>query len=109
MEPPARASGARLTPLATRRTVMLEQRNVTSSFPFRPWSSLGDGSSLGPLGQPGVFGQHAARVPGLWNLPLAAPRLELARGDVDVDGAADGVDHDAVAIAQERDRATVDR
>ncbi len=68
------ASGARLTPLATRRTVMLEQRNVTSSFPFRPWSSLGDGSPLGPLGQPGVFGQHAARVPGLE--PSTPPRRD---------------------------------
>ena len=62
-----------------------------------------------PWARRGVLGQHAGGVAGLGQLPVGPPPGEGGLVDQQVDGVALHVDHDAVALLDEGDRAAVDR
>ena len=70
--------------------------------------SAGHGAVLGPRDELGVLGQHAGRVAGLRVLQSAAPLRQHVLVDLEVDAPRRNVQHDAVAVGDEPDRAAVD-
>src|SRR5436309_13096947 len=67
-----------------------------------------DRAALGALGELGVLGENAARVARVGQLPIRRTPVELGVVDQEVERVAGGVDHDAVAVLDERDRSSVD-
>src|SRR5260370_18785821 len=67
-----------------------------------------DRAALGALGELGVLGENAARVARVRQLPIRLTPVELGVVDEEVERVAGGVDHDPVAVLDERDRSPVD-
>ena len=107
--------GAERPPALTgegRRRPRLVAARVRHRDGRRSGRHLRHGSVIAPRSAPCARRAYLAstpgRVAGLGQLPLGLAALELVGGDVEVDRVPDGVDHDAVAVAHERDRSTVD-
>src|SRR5438552_7781853 len=71
-------------------------------------SDVGDGAGFGALGEAGILGKEAARVPRFRDLPLATPARQFSTVDDQIDGVRARVDDDAIAFRDERDRTAVD-
>src|SRR4051794_7081059 len=71
-------------------------------------SEVGDGALLGTLRESRVLREEAARVARFGQLPTGAAGGEGRVVDEEVDGVPLGVDDDAVAVLDERDRSAVD-
>src|SRR5437764_14478269 len=67
-----------------------------------------DRAALGALRELGVLREDAARVARVGQLPVRLASSELAGVDQEIERVAGGVDHDAVAVLDERDRSPVD-
>src|SRR5436305_7519096 len=67
-----------------------------------------DRAALGALRELGVLREDAARVARVGQLPVRLASSELAGVDQEIERVGGGVDHDAVAVLDERDRSPVD-
>src|SRR5690242_15203929 len=98
-----------------RRPVMAFWRHVPRTFgeydartERAPRSGLGDRAAFRALGELGVLGKNSGRVTRLRQLPVGAAAGQLVVGNVEVDRQRVDVDHDAIAVPDERDRPAVD-
>src|ERR1700730_4307399 len=106
------ASGASIPAILrpSARSPMSRRAYSTSTPSGTPARSLHvrDRAALGALGELGVLGENAARIARVGQLPIRLTPVDLGVVDQEVARVAGGVDHDAVAVLDERDRPPVD-